>query len=41
MDKRTILLKDADFVVKDHLSAHKDASIAVRGNEILDVGKED
>jgi len=40
MVERTILLKEADFVVRDSLSTEKDASVAVKGNVILDMGAE-
>ena len=41
MDEKIILLKDADFVVRDYMRTEKGASVAVQGNRILDVGSGD
>ncbi|MBW1999499.1 MAG: amidohydrolase [Deltaproteobacteria bacterium] len=38
MSEKTILLKDADFVVRDYGTVERSASVVIRGNLIVDVG---
>ena len=40
MDDKIILLRDADFVVRDSQRTERGSSIAVEGNRVLDVGEE-